>query len=67
MAKVALLSAMYGGSGGDAGQLLAVLRRRFPQRLRLRGVGGAGGRGRPHGPVGAGPDLPAAVGCLAVG
>ena len=22
---------MYGGSGGDAGQLLAVLRRRFPQ------------------------------------
>jgi hypothetical protein len=31
LAKVALLSAMYGGSGGDAGQLLAVLRRRFPQ------------------------------------
>jgi DNA polymerase family A len=31
MAKVALLSAMYGGSGGDSGQLLAVLRRRFPQ------------------------------------
>jgi hypothetical protein len=31
MAKVALLSAMYGGSGGDAGQLLAVLRRRFPR------------------------------------
>jgi DNA polymerase-1 len=29
-AKVALLSAMYGGSGGEAGQLLAVLRRRFP-------------------------------------
>jgi hypothetical protein len=31
IAKVALLSAMYGGSGGDAGQLLAVLRRRFPR------------------------------------
>jgi hypothetical protein len=31
LAKVALLSAMYGGSGGDAGQLLTVLRRRFPQ------------------------------------
>jgi hypothetical protein len=29
-AKIALLSAMYGGSGGEAGQLLAVLRRRFP-------------------------------------
>jgi DNA polymerase I len=29
-AKKALLSAMYGGSGGEAGQLLAVLRRRFP-------------------------------------
>jgi hypothetical protein len=30
VAKKALLSAMYGGAGGDAGQLLAVLRRRFP-------------------------------------
>ena len=29
-AKVALLSAMYGGAGGEAGQLLAVLRHRFP-------------------------------------
>jgi hypothetical protein len=29
-AKKALLSAMYGGAGGEAGQLLAVLRRRFP-------------------------------------
>jgi DNA polymerase family A len=29
-AKVALLSAMYGGAGGEAAQLLAVLRRRFP-------------------------------------
>jgi DNA polymerase-1 len=30
-AKLALLSAMYGGAGGEAGQLLAVLRRRFPE------------------------------------
>ncbi|HEV2452172.1 MAG TPA: bifunctional 3'-5' exonuclease/DNA polymerase [Streptosporangiaceae bacterium] len=30
-AKLALLSAMYGGSGGEGGQLLAVLRRRFPE------------------------------------
>jgi DNA polymerase-1 len=29
--KVALLSAMYGGAGGEASQLLAVLRRRFPR------------------------------------
>src|SRR5580692_10806726 len=29
-AKIALLSAMYGGGGGEGGQLLAVLRRRFP-------------------------------------
>src|ERR1700689_5105785 len=29
-AKVALLSAMYGGAGGEAGQLLSVLRKRFP-------------------------------------
>jgi hypothetical protein len=29
-AKVALLSAVYGGAGGEASQLLAVLRRRFP-------------------------------------
>ncbi len=29
-AKIALLSAMYGGAGGEAGQLLAVLRNRFP-------------------------------------
>jgi hypothetical protein len=29
-AKKAMLSAMYGGAGGEAGQLLAVLRRRFP-------------------------------------
>ena len=30
-AKIALLSAMYGGAGGEAGQLLAVLRKRFPR------------------------------------
>jgi DNA polymerase-1 len=30
-AKIALLSAMYGGTGGDRGQSLALLRRRFPQ------------------------------------
>ncbi len=30
-AKVALLSAMYGGSGGAGGQTLALLRRRFPE------------------------------------
>jgi DNA polymerase-1 len=30
-AKVALLSAMYGGMGGDGGRSLALLRRRFPQ------------------------------------
>ncbi len=29
-AKVALLSAMYGGTGGDGGHSLALLRRRFP-------------------------------------
>src|SRR5262249_2092738 len=29
-AKVAMLSAMYGGAGGEAGQWLAVLRQRFP-------------------------------------
>ena len=29
-AKVAVLSAMYGGTGGEVGPLLAVLRRRFP-------------------------------------
>jgi hypothetical protein len=29
-AKVALLSAMYGGAGGDGGRSLALLRRRFP-------------------------------------
>ncbi|MBA9004666.1 bifunctional 3'-5' exonuclease/DNA polymerase [Thermomonospora cellulosilytica] len=32
-AKIALLSAMYGGGGGEATQLLGVLRSRFPQAL----------------------------------
>ncbi|GDY32301.1 bifunctional 3'-5' exonuclease/DNA polymerase [Gandjariella thermophila] len=32
-AKVAMLSAMYGGSSGGAGPLLAVLRRRFPDAV----------------------------------
>jgi hypothetical protein len=30
-AKVALLSAMYGGTGGEGGRSLALLRRRFPE------------------------------------
>jgi hypothetical protein len=34
-AKVALLSAMYGGSGGAGGQSLALLRNRFPQAFAL--------------------------------
>jgi len=32
-AKIALLSAMYGGGGAEATRLLGVLRRRFPQAL----------------------------------
>jgi DNA polymerase I len=32
-AKLALLAAMYGGTSGEAGQLLGVLRRRFPQAV----------------------------------
>jgi DNA polymerase I len=46
-AKIAMLSAMYGGIGGEAGQLLAVLRRRFPaavdyvERAAMTGAGGA--------------------------
>jgi DNA polymerase family A len=46
-AKVALLSAMYGGAGGEAGQLLAVLRRRFPlaaQYVELAARAGEEGR-----------------------
>ncbi|MDQ3405195.1 MAG: bifunctional 3'-5' exonuclease/DNA polymerase [Actinomycetota bacterium] len=32
-AKIAMLSAMYGGTSGEAGPLLAVLRKRFPQAV----------------------------------
>ncbi len=46
-AKVALLSAMYGGAGGEAGQLLAVLRRRFPMAARyVDDAAAAGEQGR---------------------
>jgi DNA polymerase family A len=46
-AKVALLSAMYGGAGGEAGQLLAVLRRRFPDAARyVEAAAQAGEEGR---------------------
>jgi DNA polymerase I-like protein with 3'-5' exonuclease and polymerase domains len=34
-AKIALLAAMYGQTSGEAGQLLAVMRRRFPVALAL--------------------------------
>jgi DNA polymerase-1 len=46
-AKVALLSAMYGGTGGEAGQLLAVLRSRFPLASRyVEAAARAGEEGR---------------------
>ncbi|HEY2550871.1 MAG TPA: bifunctional 3'-5' exonuclease/DNA polymerase [Streptosporangiaceae bacterium] len=46
-AKVALLSAMYGGAGGSAGQLLAVLRSRFPTASRyVEAAARAGEEGR---------------------
>jgi DNA polymerase-1 len=46
-AKVALLSAMYGGTGGDGGQSLALLRRRFPQASAfVEGAARAGEEGR---------------------
>jgi DNA polymerase-1 len=32
-AKIGMLAAMYGGTSGDAGALLAVLRKRFPQAI----------------------------------
>ncbi len=45
--KVALLSAMYGGAGGEAGQLLAVLRSRFPDAARyVEAAAQAGEEGR---------------------
>jgi DNA polymerase I len=34
-AKIAMLSAMYGGTSGDAAKLLAVMRQRFPQAYRF--------------------------------
>ena len=46
-AKVALLSAMYGGAGGEGGQLLAVLRRRFPRAAQyVEAAARAGEEGR---------------------
>lgn len=46
-AKIGLLAAMYGQTSGEAGQLLAVMRRRFPAALALvesaARVGEAGG------------------------
>jgi DNA polymerase family A len=46
-AKIALLSAMYGGTGGDGGRSLALLRRRFPQAAAfVEGAARAGEEGR---------------------
>ena len=46
-AKIALLSAMYGGAGGEAGQLLGVLRKRFPMASRyVEAAAQAGQEGR---------------------
>jgi DNA polymerase I-like protein with 3'-5' exonuclease and polymerase domains len=46
-AKVALLSAMYGGGGGEAVQLLGVLRRRFPDAAQyVEAAARAGEEGR---------------------
>jgi DNA polymerase family A len=46
-AKIALLSAMYGGAGGEALQLLAVMRRRFPRAAQyLEAAARAGEEGR---------------------
>ena len=46
-AKIALLSAMYGGGTADAVQLLAVLRNRFPQAFEyVEAAARAGERGR---------------------
>jgi hypothetical protein len=43
-AKIALLSAMYGGAGGEAGQLLGVLRQRFPLASRYVEVAARAGQ-----------------------
>ena len=64
-AKKALLSAMYGGAGRRGGPAAGRAPAALPRRVRLRGGGGAGRRGRAGGPVRAGPDLPAAVGRVA--
>ncbi|SHF67447.1 DNA polymerase-1 [Streptoalloteichus hindustanus] len=46
-AKVALLSAMYGGTSGGAGPLLAVLRQRFPEAVEfVEAAARAGEEGR---------------------
>jgi len=46
-AKVAMLSAMYGGTSGAAGPLLAVLRRRFPDAVGyVEAAAAAGEQGR---------------------
>ena len=57
-AKIALLSAMYGGAAGQARQLLAVLRHRFPARRRYVELAArAGRRARWSGPGSGGPAL----------
>ncbi|MBB5957621.1 DNA polymerase-1 [Saccharothrix tamanrassetensis] len=46
-AKIAMLSAMYGGTSGEAGPLLAVLRRRFPEAAGyVEAAAAAGEQGR---------------------
>ncbi|RKT52977.1 bifunctional 3'-5' exonuclease/DNA polymerase [Saccharothrix australiensis] len=46
-AKIAMLSAMYGGTSGEAGPLLAVLRRRFPDAVGyVEAAAAAGEQGR---------------------
>ena len=64
-AKVALLSAMYGGAGRGGRAVAGRAAAAVPARLAVRGDRGPGGGGGPGGPVPAGPDLPAAVGRMA--
>ncbi len=59
-AKRAMLSAMYGGTAGGAGPLLAQAAQAFPAGGGLRRTGGARRRGRPDRAVEAGPHEPAA-------